>query len=97
MSLFSGVLLQEVPFSNGFGNFVGSQFEERRIMLKDAMKNLVKSANGGNEPRFIFAHILAPHPPFVFGPDGESIKPKRMGFGLVDGSDFMINGGTPAE
>ena len=27
------------------------------------------------EPRFIFAHILSPHPPYVFDPDGEPTYP----------------------
>lgn len=29
-------------------------------------------------PRFVFAHILLPHPPFVFGPEYESIPPKSF-------------------
>ena len=29
-------------------------------------------------PRFVFTHLLIPHPPFVFGPEGEAIPPKSF-------------------
>lgn len=44
-------------------------------------------------PKFVFAHILIPHPPFVFDSDGEVLPPRHK-FGLRDGSDFQ---GTPDE
>jgi len=40
------------------------------------------------DPHFVFAHILAPHPPFVFGPNGEEIEPDRE-YRLADGSHFL--------
>lgn len=36
-------------------------------------------------PIFVFAHIIAPHPPFVFGPQGQEIEPE-YGFSLWDGN-----------
>lgn len=35
-------------------------------------------------PKFVFAHILMPHPPFAFGPNGEELPIT----GFKDGSDF---------
>lgn len=43
-------------------------------------------------PKFVFAHILAPHPPFVFGPQGEARNPA----GLYDTHDASLFVGTPA-
>ncbi len=40
---------------------------------------------------FVTAHIVAPHPPFVFGPNGEEIYNAR-GYSMADG-DFYV--GTP--
>ncbi len=39
-------------------------------------------------PRFVFAHIVAPHPPFVFGRNGEPIAPDYR-FALHDGTHVI--------
>jgi len=43
-------------------------------------------------PLFVFAHIVVPHPPFVFGRHGEEIEPESR-FTLRDG-DEIIRPGT---
>ena len=74
-----------------------SQFDSRRIILKSAFSNLETLAKSGTQPRFIFVHILAPHPPFVFDANGGSVRPKKMGYSIVDGNHFYQNGGTREE
>jgi hypothetical protein len=37
----------------------------------DVLKNLPAT----DEPKFVFAHIIAPHPPFVFAADGSAVTP----------------------
>ena len=39
------------------------------------------------EPVFVFSHIIAPHPPFLFGPEGEAVTPTG-GFWEADRDDF---------
>ncbi|MDO8683258.1 MAG: sulfatase-like hydrolase/transferase [Armatimonadota bacterium] len=48
------------------------------------------------EPVFVFAHIVAPHPPFIFGRNGEAVKQTRP-YGMFDGSNFLNCGGTREE
>ena len=31
-----------------------------------------------NEPVFVFAHLLLPHPPYIFGENGEVVSPKSL-------------------
>lgn len=44
-------------------------------------------------PTFVFAHIVIPHPPFVFDEAGEPV-PRRYRFSFMDGDAFQ---GTEAE
>lgn len=48
------------------------------------------------DPVFVFAHIYCPHPPFIFGENGEEIQPNRL-FATSDGTDFIKAGGTREE
>jgi hypothetical protein len=45
----------------------------RRAEVLDAFAHLEASA--GTTPRFVFAHILSPHHPYVFAPDGSPAAP----------------------
>jgi hypothetical protein len=47
-------------------------------------------------PTFVFAHIVAPHPPFVFGRNGEEIDPEFQ-YTLDDGSHLVGRTGFTQE
>ena len=38
-------------------------------------------------PKFVFAHILSPHPPFIFGSNGETLK-QRLPYSIFDGDEY---------
>lgn len=44
-------------------------------------------------PKIVFAHIVSPHPPFVFDQNGQPIDPKRRYY-IGDGDDYQ---GSPDE
>lgn len=68
-------------------------FDRHRLRLLGAMDDL-KAAAGMAEPKFVLAHILAPHPPFVFGANGESVYPEQGIYKIGDATDYL-NRSTP--
>jgi len=66
-------------------------FAMRRDRLNFIFDQLPASRNGidDQDPIFVYAHILAPHPPFVFGPEGEALT-SRGTFGFADGDHWLL-------
>ena len=68
------------------------QYDIHRKGILYVLEYLVETAER-KDPIFVFAHIVAPHPPFVFGEQGEKKNPGRQ-FAFADGSDFMKQKGA---
>jgi hypothetical protein len=72
---------------------LGSRFVHgHRRKVLDAFTELERERSS-DRPVFVFAHVIAPHPPFVFEADG-SEPPEISSVWLQDGSAFA---GTSAE
>lgn len=74
-------------------------FGLRRHRLEYVFDHLAKARQGipGEIPVFVFAHIMAPHPPFVFSSTGAGLRSRKT-FAFADGSHYYdIHGreGTP--
>ncbi len=68
-----------------------NRFDLFRQKVLYVLDNLGKVANIPDSPKFVFAHIELPHPPFVFGPNGEHIQLEAR-FNDYDG-DMLIKKG----
>lgn len=63
-------------------------FALRRRRIEHVFDDLPRlAAERSEQPRFVFAHVLAPHPPFVFGRYGEGL-PSRQPFSYRDGDHW---------
>jgi hypothetical protein len=59
----------------------------RKVLESFSAIERVSQAPG---PDFVFAHIIAPHPPFLFGPDGSPRRPRwTKAFSFSDGNHFL--------
>lgn len=94
-SLIESAFIQMTPLAND-GYALQRMFQERRSNLVNAFDQLESLAAKSVTPRFVMVHILAPHPPFVIGSDGEQLPPQSP-FGFWDGSDYMDHVGSPEQ
>ena len=53
---------------------VGQNFRDRTMLVFDSLDDIVRMP----EPTFAYVHLISPHPPFVFGPDGEYTNPAEF-------------------
>ena len=90
------LILADTPFGlladqlHWFKPGQGYQAHRERVLF--AFEEIGKLA-GRLGPKFVFAHILSPHPPFVFDAEGQPIDPPRN-YTVQDGDDFK---GSPEE
>ena len=96
LSEFTSLLLDTTPWGFVTGQGAGRAGHARhRARIAFALNHLPEVA-GDPAPMFTFAHILAPHPPFVFGRDGSDRSADTPTFRLTDGrgwSDIPGHGG----
>jgi hypothetical protein len=93
-SEFRTAFLNTTPLPMFLGLKAGLEtYGAHRSHILDAFRTLEASA-AQKGPFFFFVHLMSPHPPFVFGPDGEPVEPDYL-FSLVD-ADLMHGGGPEA-
>ncbi len=90
-SEFGNILLATTPLPRLLGRIFSPFGIHRRRILKtlDALATRVP----GDGPEFVFAHVIVPHPPFVFKADGGEVDQSRTFF-MGDGSHYIDAGGS---
>jgi hypothetical protein len=101
LTLFEGMLIQTSAASlaldaiSAYSGSIGATLEQpyrshrQRILYAFETLEAIPAAYPG--PKIVFVHIVSPHPPFVFGPDGEEL-PHAQVFTLKDG---VFSGSRP--
>jgi hypothetical protein len=91
---FQNVLLASTPLRRVFSK-LPSQDGSHRRQLSNTLDHLARTPNTGT-PKFVYAHVLAPHPPFVFDESGDEVNPDHP-LRHSDGSHYMKEGGSVEE
>jgi len=67
-------------------------FEQRsRDIILCSFSELSKIHQKVDNPVFVFAHFILPHPPNFFGPNGEPINPDELSLDLWDKKGYLNN------
>ncbi len=66
------------------------QYALHRHRIEYVFDHLADARQGAaaHQPVFVFSHILAPHPPFVWGPGGAPVESRGL-FSFGDGNDWV--------
>src|SRR4030095_526406 len=62
--------LQDFGWLN-LDQITGQNFRDRDMLVFNSMQDVANMPG----PQFVYVHLILPHPPFVFGPDGEYTDP----------------------
>jgi hypothetical protein len=77
-------------FLRNFSNNAGFDWHRERILFT---LSRLGDESGFKSPFFVFAHILIPHPPFLFGPQGERTNYDKP-YSMDDANYFIRNNET---
>jgi len=71
-----------------FGGGIGhAQAERHRDQVLSVFRHLQRTRSAP-QPQFVFAHIITPHPPFLFGRNGEHLFPGGV-YNMADGNHLI--------
>jgi hypothetical protein len=77
--LYDGALLLNLPLE-----YPGHQAHRTQVhFVLETLERMPEEPG----PKFVFAHVISPHPPFVFGPTGEPIT-QQLPFRYDDGYEY---------
>jgi len=71
-SEFKTLLVRTTVLAPFLQSFLASDGQTEVLNMLDILENIPKNIEG---PKFVFAHILSPHSPYIFGPNGEEVAP----------------------
>lgn len=81
---YENLLIKATPLSLFWDSWLNDLHRDR---IRYGLQNLAKAGNQDG-PDFVFLHVFAPHPPFVFGPNGEDIDPDHP-YSTFDAAEFL--------
>jgi hypothetical protein len=93
---YEALCLTPVPALNRLFNRLPMRSSETRRQRILNTLNHIADTSDRDSPLFVFAHVAAPHPPFVFHANGTPAAPRKP-FSGADGSAYMQLGGTIEE
>lgn len=68
--------------------YVGLFEDDHRERILCAVEGIPQISKQFEEPTFVMSHMRLPHPPYIFGPNGEHVSPESLESGLSNWDDL---------